>query len=238
MGNIDDQHRNTNMNDKDHLVGQLTNHLVVKFWNNTSGTTYNWPNLEPMQVALYLAGEITQVKESIPWVRCASGNVFFLIQKYKGSWNFKENISFVKPRQNKSYNNVFFGSVGKSLRCISIMQESACLQDRWTAEPLPWQQLEKFDSSGINERSSTKWDNCKMSRIYPWKKNWQVRVKYLKSFFWLNCFSLKLNLLSRIPINFEFYICNIWAIIFAFGKTRRLSLKVLQGRLLRASGIL
>ena len=24
MGNIDDQHRNTNMNDKDHLVGQLT----------------------------------------------------------------------------------------------------------------------------------------------------------------------------------------------------------------------
>ena len=35
-----------------------------------------WPNLDIMQVALYLAGEITQVKESIPWVRCASGNVF------------------------------------------------------------------------------------------------------------------------------------------------------------------
>ena len=29
-----------------------------------------------MQVAFYLSGEITQVKESIPWVRCASGNVF------------------------------------------------------------------------------------------------------------------------------------------------------------------
>ena len=29
-----------------------------------------------MQVTFYLAGEITQVKESIPWVRCASGNVF------------------------------------------------------------------------------------------------------------------------------------------------------------------
>ena len=28
-----------------------------------------------MQVAFYLAGEITQVKEAIPWVRCASGNV-------------------------------------------------------------------------------------------------------------------------------------------------------------------
>ena len=31
-----------------------------------------------MQVAFYLAGEITQVKESIPWVRCASGNVLLL----------------------------------------------------------------------------------------------------------------------------------------------------------------
>ena len=55
-------------------VGQIWN----QFWwsTNTSGTTYNWPNLEPMQVALYLAGEITQVKEAIPWVHCASGNVY------------------------------------------------------------------------------------------------------------------------------------------------------------------
>ena len=65
-------------------VGQIWNqfwwhHLVVKFWTNTSGTTYNWPNLEPMQVAFYLAGEITQVKESIPWARCASGNVFWYL---------------------------------------------------------------------------------------------------------------------------------------------------------------
>ena len=50
--------------------------LVVKFWTNTSGTTYNWPNLEPMQVIFYLAGEITQVIDSIHWVLCASGNVF------------------------------------------------------------------------------------------------------------------------------------------------------------------
>ena len=37
-----------------------------------------------MQVAFYLAGEITQVKESIPWVRCASGNVwiFVCVSKY------------------------------------------------------------------------------------------------------------------------------------------------------------
>ena len=32
-----------------------------------------------MQVAFYLAGEITQVKESIPGVRCASGNDKFII---------------------------------------------------------------------------------------------------------------------------------------------------------------
>ena len=31
-----------------------------------------------MQVAFYLAGEITQVIDSIPWVRCASGNVYLI----------------------------------------------------------------------------------------------------------------------------------------------------------------
>ena len=34
-----------------------------------------WPNLELMQVEPPLAGEITQVLDAIPWVRCASGNV-------------------------------------------------------------------------------------------------------------------------------------------------------------------
>ena len=28
-----------------------------------------------MQVAFYLAGDLTQVLDAIPWVRCASGNV-------------------------------------------------------------------------------------------------------------------------------------------------------------------
>ena len=31
MGNIDDQHRNTNMNNKDHLVGQLTTLKLSKY---------------------------------------------------------------------------------------------------------------------------------------------------------------------------------------------------------------
>ena len=47
-------------------------HLVAKFATNASRATW-WPNLEPMQVAFFLlAGEITQVKESIHWVRCAN----------------------------------------------------------------------------------------------------------------------------------------------------------------------
>ena len=64
--------------------------MVAKFVANASGAIW-WPckhcttvlhpstvvpNLEPMQVAFFLAGEITQVKESIPWVRCASDNVY------------------------------------------------------------------------------------------------------------------------------------------------------------------
>ena len=49
-------------------------YMLAKFGTNTSGTTC-WPNLEPMQVAFFLVGEINQVIESIPWVRCASDNV-------------------------------------------------------------------------------------------------------------------------------------------------------------------
>ena len=48
---------------------------MAKFVTDASGAT--WWLLEPTQVAFFvLAGEITQVKEAIPWVRCASGNVY------------------------------------------------------------------------------------------------------------------------------------------------------------------
>ena len=57
--------------------------MLAKFVTHAGGTTW-WSNFELIQVEPhtigqiwpYLAGEITQVKESIPWVRCASGNVF------------------------------------------------------------------------------------------------------------------------------------------------------------------
>ena len=51
-------------------------HLVVK----TKAISTIWrQNLGLMQVEPPLAGEITQVKESIPWVRCASGNFYMSI---------------------------------------------------------------------------------------------------------------------------------------------------------------
>ena len=53
--------------------------MVAKIGTNADCITC-WPNFQPMQVAFYFAGEITQVKESIPWVRCASGNV----RSYRG----------------------------------------------------------------------------------------------------------------------------------------------------------
>ena len=56
-----------------------------QFVTDASGAT--WWLLEPMQVAFFLlAGEITQVKEAIPWVRCASGNVFNLSPKMVIFW--------------------------------------------------------------------------------------------------------------------------------------------------------
>ena len=62
-------------------------YMLAKFGTNTSGTTC-WPNLE---VPFFLAGDIAQVIESIPWVRCASGNVFAFhrksIMKLKTGWD-------------------------------------------------------------------------------------------------------------------------------------------------------
>ena len=61
--------------------GQICNkckwcHLVVaKFGTNASCAIW-WPSLELIQVEPPLAGEITQVLDAIPWVRCASGDVF------------------------------------------------------------------------------------------------------------------------------------------------------------------
>ena len=48
--------------------------MVAKFGTNADCITC-WPNFQPMQVTFSFAGELTQVLDAIPWVRCASGNV-------------------------------------------------------------------------------------------------------------------------------------------------------------------
>ena len=71
------------------MVKFVTNASGVIWWPkfaiNASGATW-WPNLDSMQVAFYLAGEITQVIDSIPWVRCASGNVYLKLLP-EGPWS-------------------------------------------------------------------------------------------------------------------------------------------------------
>ena len=69
-------------------------HLVAKFGTNTSGAIW-WRILHLMQIAppgdqnwnqcLFLAGEITQIKEAIAWARCASGNVYFIVLLTNGN---------------------------------------------------------------------------------------------------------------------------------------------------------
>ena len=48
------------------LIIQVEPHTIGQIWNQCK-----WNSS-------YLAGEITQVIDSIPWVRCASGNVFII----------------------------------------------------------------------------------------------------------------------------------------------------------------
>ena len=50
--------------------------MLTKFGTNSGDFTW-WSNFELIQMEFYLAVEITQVIDSLPWVRCASGNVFF-----------------------------------------------------------------------------------------------------------------------------------------------------------------
>ena len=49
-------------------------HLVAKLATNASGAIW-WPNLQSIK-EVSLKERFTQVMDSIPWVRCASGIVF------------------------------------------------------------------------------------------------------------------------------------------------------------------
>ena len=68
-----------------------------------------------MQVAFYFAGEITQVLDANPWVRCASGNVFVC----GFAAIFLEGLYFASVSQKSDFPNkstlIFFSSVLKRL---------------------------------------------------------------------------------------------------------------------------
>ena len=80
-------------------------HLVAKFAAVRNGAIL-WPILQLMstnasgaiwwQVAFFLAGEITQVKESISWVRGASGNVFTGTPPKNSKYKKVNNIGYVR----------------------------------------------------------------------------------------------------------------------------------------------
>ena len=64
---------------------------MTKFGTNADGAIW-WPNLKPIQVVplwTVLTERFTQDMKSIPWVRCASGNVFlqiFQTKRWTVSW--------------------------------------------------------------------------------------------------------------------------------------------------------
>ena len=60
---------------------------MTKFGTNADGAIW-WPNLKPIQVVplwTVLTERFTQDMKSIPWVRCASGNVYERNES-KGNW--------------------------------------------------------------------------------------------------------------------------------------------------------
>ena len=63
----------------------------------------------------YVAGEITQVIDSIPWVRCASGNVLFFSARQKDMKNYSCNESpcSAKVRSDVTIIELFDNSNGK-----------------------------------------------------------------------------------------------------------------------------
>ena len=63
------------------------------FATNANCATW-WPTLDSMQVAFHLAGEITQVIDSITWVRCASGNVWWMMR-----WQLGKSLEMLNVAQ-------------------------------------------------------------------------------------------------------------------------------------------
>ena len=76
------------------------------------------------QVTLFLAGEITQVKESIPWVRCASGNVYKELFVWINA--FREGHS-----QFETFTLIFWVSANLRIKKKSHAQNNFCADERF-----------------------------------------------------------------------------------------------------------
>ena len=157
-------------------VGQIWNqfwwlHLVVKFWTNTSGTTYNWPNLEPMQVEFYLAGEITQVTDAIPWVRCASGNVFSRIP-VQWTMQWSTGIKFTWP-----YGHMGHYSNKYPFRWFSVCKSESDfkLDPKFPPHPKYWI-LEEKETDLTNHipvfSCCQQCQQCWFGLVWNWKWKW------------------------------------------------------------------
>ena len=75
-------------------------------------------------MAFYLAGEITQVKESRPWVRCASGNVYTIVHLTQSPFEELSNSDpdtvylFVYSPYNVRLTLVF--AIGRLFNCVKL----------------------------------------------------------------------------------------------------------------------
>ena len=67
---------------------------MAKFATNSSGAIW-WSNLELVQVEPPSAEEITQVRDALPWVRCASGNVSLKIRVFLGTFPYPNCLIFL-----------------------------------------------------------------------------------------------------------------------------------------------
>ncbi len=71
-----------------------------------------------MQVAFHLAGEITQVLDAIPWVRCASGNVSWQVHNFDMLLHFCQ----VKKYNHHHYNYDNFDNFDNFDNCDNYWQ--------------------------------------------------------------------------------------------------------------------
>ena len=95
-------------------------------------------------MAFYLAGEITQVIDSIPWVRCASGNVYYYLL-YR---------SIAEAHFQKSRAEAALGKIGDSessiKAAIAVLEERAVNLSKMELSPHLVEEIADLEGLGID----------------------------------------------------------------------------------------